>query len=73
VSAPPVTVGAVSYHPRVVTIWERFREYFADAGVPTDYVLFSNYERLVDAVLAGQVGIGWNTNTAYVSLDSVRE
>jgi phosphonate transport system substrate-binding protein len=69
VSAPLVTVGAVSYHPRVVTIWERFRDYFADAGVPTDYVLFSNYERLVDAVLEGQVDIGWNTNTAYVSLD----
>lgn len=68
-SAPLVTVGAVSYHPRVVTIWERFRDYFADAGVPTDYVLFSNYERLVDAVLEGQVDIGWNTNTAYVSLD----
>ena len=62
-------VGAVSYHPRVVTIWERFRTYFADAGVPTDYVLFSNYERLVDAVLAGTVDIGWNTNTAYVTLD----
>ena len=35
-------VGAVSYHPRVVTIWERFRTYFADAGLPTDYVLSSN-------------------------------
>jgi phosphonate transport system substrate-binding protein len=68
-SARELTVGAVSYHPRVVTIWERFRTYFADAGVPTDYVLFSNYERLVDAVLDGEVDIGWNTNTAYVTLD----
>jgi ABC-type phosphate/phosphonate transport system substrate-binding protein len=64
-----VMVGAVSYHPRVVTIWERFRAYFADAGVPTDYLLFSNYERQVEAVLDGTVDIGWNTNTAYVSLD----
>ncbi|HEV2753062.1 MAG TPA: PhnD/SsuA/transferrin family substrate-binding protein [Solirubrobacteraceae bacterium] len=64
-----LTVGAVSYHPRVVTIWERFRGYFADAGVPTDYVLFSNYERLVEALLEGEVDIGWNTNTAYVTLD----
>lgn len=64
-----ILVGAVSYHPRVVAIWERFREYFSDAGVPTDYVLFSNYERLVDAVLEGKVDIGWNTNTAYVRLD----
>jgi phosphonate transport system substrate-binding protein len=63
----PVTVGAVAYHPRIVTIWERFREYFDDAGVPTDYLLYSNYERLVDALLEEQVAIAWNTNTAYVA------
>jgi ABC-type phosphate/phosphonate transport system substrate-binding protein len=68
-SGRELRLGAVSYHPRVVTIWERFRTYFADAGVPTDYVLFSNYERLVEAVLDGTVEIGWNTNTAYVALD----
>jgi ABC-type phosphate/phosphonate transport system substrate-binding protein len=68
-SGGELRLGAVSYHPRVVTIWERFRTYFADAGVPTDYLLFSNYERLVDAVLDGTVDIGWNTNTAYVVLD----
>lgn len=68
-SGGELRLGAVSYHPRVVTIWERFRDYFADAGIPTDYLLFSNYERLVDAVLDGTVDIGWNTNTAYVVLD----
>jgi ABC-type phosphate/phosphonate transport system substrate-binding protein len=62
-------VGAVAYHPRIVTIWERFRDYFADAGVPTDYVLYSNYERLVEALLSGEVDIGWNTNTAYVAAE----
>jgi phosphonate transport system substrate-binding protein len=62
-------LGAVAYHPRIVTIWERFRTYFSEAGLPTDYVLYSNYERLVDAVLDGTVDIGWNTNTAYVALD----
>jgi len=65
----PITVGAVAYHPRIVTIWERFRSYFAEAGVPTDYLLYSNYERLIDAVLAGEVEIGWNTNTAFVALE----
>jgi len=68
-SGAELRLGAVAYHPRIVTIWERFRTYFADAGVPTDYILFSNYERLVDAVLNGGVEIGWNTNTAYVALD----
>jgi ABC-type phosphate/phosphonate transport system substrate-binding protein len=64
-----IRVGAVAYHPRIVTIWERFREYFAEAGVPTDYVLYSNYERLVDALLFGDVEIAWNTNTAYVAAE----
>jgi phosphonate transport system substrate-binding protein len=62
-------LGAVAYHPRIVTIWERFRTYFSEAGLPTDYVLYSNYERLVAAVLDGTVDVGWNTNTAYVALD----
>lgn len=64
-----ITVGAVAYHPRVVTIWESFRDYFRDRGIPTDYVLYSNYERLVRAVLEGSVDIGWNTNTAFVALE----
>ena len=68
-SGPELRLGAVAYDPRIVTIWERFRTYFADAGIPPDYILFSNYERLVDAVLDGAVEIGWNTNTAYVALD----
>ena len=65
-----ITVGAVAYHPRIVTIWERFREYFAQAGVPTDYLLYSNYERQVDALLSGEVDIAWNTNTAYVDAEA---
>jgi ABC-type phosphate/phosphonate transport system substrate-binding protein len=64
-----ISVGAVAYHPRIVTIWERFREYFAEAGVPTDYVLYSNYGRLVDALLSEEVDIAWNTNTAYVAAE----
>lgn len=65
----PLKVGAVAYHPRVVTIWESFNDYFERAGVPTDYVLYSNYEALVEAVIAGDVEIGWNANTAFVQLD----
>jgi ABC-type phosphate/phosphonate transport system substrate-binding protein len=62
-------VGAVAYHERIVPIWERFRAYFTDGGVPTDYVLYSNYERLVDALLRGDVDVAWNTNTAYVQAE----
>ena len=62
-------VGAVAYHPRIVTIWEAFLEHFDREGVSTDYILYSNYERLVEAVLAGDVEVGWNTNTAFVALE----
>jgi ABC-type phosphate/phosphonate transport system substrate-binding protein len=68
-SGNEILVGAVAYHPRVVGVWERFRTYFAEAGIPTDYVLYSNYERLVEAFLAGDVQIAWNTNTAYVAAE----
>lgn len=64
-----ITVGVVAYNPRVIAIWEAFREYFRTQEVPVDYVAYSNYERLVQAVLDGSVDIGWNTNTAFVALE----
>src|SRR5205807_116621 len=63
-------VGAVAYHPRVVTVWEGFRTYFGDRGLDVDYVLYSNYERLVGALMDGVVDLGWNTNTAYVAAEA---
>jgi ABC-type phosphate/phosphonate transport system substrate-binding protein len=68
-SGDDILVGAVAYHERIVPIWEGFRDYFAAKGLPVDYVLYSNYERLVDALLEGEVDIGWNTNTAYVAAE----
>ena len=59
-------VGAVAYHPRVVTIWEGFRAWFAERDFPLDYVLYSRYAALVEALLGGQVDVAWNTNLAYV-------
>jgi len=61
-----LVLGAVAYSPNVVPIWEGMRDYFRDADVTMDFVLFSNYERQVDALLAGHVDIAWNTNVAYV-------
>jgi phosphonate transport system substrate-binding protein len=61
-----LVVGAVAYTPNVVPIWEGLRAYFDDGPAPTDYVLFSNYERQVDALLAGHIDIAWNTNVAWV-------
>lgn len=60
-----VRVGAVAYGPQVVTIWEGMREYFREAGAPTDYVLYSNYEAQVEALFDRHIDIAWNTNVAY--------
>ncbi|HZT81727.1 MAG TPA: PhnD/SsuA/transferrin family substrate-binding protein, partial [Gemmataceae bacterium] len=61
-----ILAGAVAYDPRVVPIWDGMRDYFRAAGTPLDYVLFSNYDRQVEALLARQIDIAWNTNLAYV-------
>lgn len=61
-----VTVGAVAYSANVVPIWEGMREYFSSKCPAMDFVLFSNYERQVDALLAGTIDIAWNTNLAWV-------
>jgi phosphonate transport system substrate-binding protein len=62
----PLLIGAVAYTPNVVPIWEGIREYFRDAPVEMDFVLFSNYGRQVDALLDGMIDIAWNTNLAWV-------
>lgn len=62
----PVLVGAVAYTANVVPIWEGIRSYFRGAPVEMDFVLFSNYERQVEALLDGHIDLAWNTNLAYV-------
>src|SRR4029453_13029322 len=62
----PLRLGAVAYDPKGGPIWDVFPDYVKGAGGPMDYVLFSNYEAQVDALLEGFVDIAWNTNLAYV-------
>ena len=64
----PILIGAVAYDPRVVPIWEGMRDYFREAGVPIDYVLFSNYDRQVQGLLDHQIDIAWNTNLAWAKV-----
>ncbi|HEY3777298.1 MAG TPA: hypothetical protein VGL35_04515, partial [Rhizomicrobium sp.] len=53
----PLFIGAVAYDPKVVTIWEGFKEYFAKHAVEIDYVLYSTYDAQVDANLSGDVDV----------------
>ena len=62
----PLRIGAVAYDPKVVTIWEGFKEYFAKHGVEIDYVLYSTYDAQVYANLSGVVDVAWNSPLAWV-------
>src|SRR5215831_8103920 len=64
----PILIGAVAYDQRVVPIWEGMRDYFRAAGPPIDYVLFSNYDAQVRALLARHIDLAWNTNLAWVKV-----
>ncbi|MGA9774003.1 MAG: phosphate/phosphite/phosphonate ABC transporter substrate-binding protein [Blastocatellia bacterium] len=66
VDTDTLVMGAVAYDPKVSTIWEGFKSYFARHGLSFDYVLYSNYERQVEAHLAGHFHIAWNSPLAWV-------
>lgn len=58
-------MGAVAYAPKVVTIWEGFKAFFAGHGLAFDYVLYSNYERQVEAQFEGAIHLAWNSPLAW--------
>lgn len=61
-----VVMGAVAYDPKVVTIWDGFRRWFTEQGFGFDYVLYSNYERQVEDLVAGRIDAAWNSPLAWV-------
>jgi phosphate/phosphite/phosphonate ABC transporter binding protein len=61
-----LTIGAVAYAPKVVTIWDGIIEHLRDRDLQTQYVLYSSYPALVDALVAGHIDIAWNTPLAYL-------
>lgn len=64
----PLLIGAVAYAAKAVPIWEQMRDYFREAGLPIDYILFSNYDRQVKALLDRQIDIAWNTNLSWIKV-----
>lgn len=61
-----LVLGAVAYDAKVVPIWDGFLAYFARHGLGFDYVLYSNYERQVEAHLRGDVDVAWNSPLAWI-------
>ncbi len=64
-----LVLGAVAYDAKVVPIWEGFKTYFEAAGLPFDFVLYSNYERQVEAHLRGEIDVAWNSPLAWLEAE----
>lgn len=62
----PLVMGAVAYAPKVVSIWEGFKGWFAEQGLAFDYVLYSNYERMVEDLVDGRLDVAWNSPLAWI-------
>lgn len=64
-------LGAVAYDPKVVTIWDGFQRYFDRHDFVFDYVLYSNYERQVEAHFAGNIHVAWNSPLAWLQSERI--
>jgi len=67
----PFVLGAVAYDSKVVTIWDGFKLFFEERGLPFDYVLFHNYERQVAAHFAGVIDVAWNSPLAWIQAERI--
>jgi phosphonate transport system substrate-binding protein len=64
-------LGAVAYAPKVVTIWDGFQRYFGRHGLEFDYILYTNYERQVEALVAAQIQVAWNSPLAWLESERI--
>ncbi|MDQ3367841.1 MAG: PhnD/SsuA/transferrin family substrate-binding protein, partial [Myxococcota bacterium] len=65
----PLVLGAVAYDAKVVPIWEGFKAFFEAHDLPFDFVLYSNYEKQVEAHLRGDVDVAWNSPLAWIEAE----
>jgi ABC-type phosphate/phosphonate transport system substrate-binding protein len=61
-----LVMGAVAYDPKVVTIWEGFRDWLRAHGLPFDFVLYSNYERQAEDLADGHIHAAWHSPLAWI-------
>jgi phosphonate transport system substrate-binding protein len=66
-------MGAVAYDPKVVTIWDGFKQHFAEHGLDFDYILYSNYERQVEQHFDGAYHVAWNSPLAWLEAERTAE
>lgn len=66
-----LVLGAVAYDQKVVPIWDGFLQYFRARGLPFDYVLFSKYERQVEAQIRGHIHVAWHSPLAWLQTERI--
>ena len=71
VNPKTLLLGAVAYDPKVVTIWDGFQRYFTRHGLDFDYVLYTNYERQVEAHFARHIHVAWNSPLAWLESERI--
>jgi ABC-type phosphate/phosphonate transport system substrate-binding protein len=64
-----IILGAVAYDAKVVSIWDGFRAWFASRDLAVDYILYTSYERQVDAHLRGELDVAWNSPLAWLQTE----
>ena len=62
-----LVLGAVAYDQKVVPIWDGFFHYLRARDLSFDYVLFSNYERQVEAQVRGHIHVAWHSPLAWAA------
>jgi ABC-type phosphate/phosphonate transport system substrate-binding protein len=70
-SQSPLLLGAVAYDPKVVTIWDGFQRYFEERGLAFDYILYTSYERQVEALFQGHIHVAWNSPLAWLAAERI--
>src|SRR5947208_2772215 len=63
-----ITVGVLAGAPHTITIWQYIREFFRGSPVELDFILYSNYARANEALLAGQIDVVWQGPLTHVQV-----
>ena len=65
----PMRVGTVMYDPKVSVIWRIMQDFFESRSCPIDVTFYATYRLQVDALLAREVDIAWNSPLAWLDTE----
>src|SRR5262245_42693511 len=60
-------IGGVA-SPGHITVFKGLKTHFQQQGIDLDWVLYSNYDALVDAFATREVDLAWNSPISYVKI-----